>query len=289
MRFASVAVAASLNLIIHASSVKGWNSWGSSESDHKPTRKPTKRPLSNTWSWGDTWGDSSGSGGNGPTNWVWNGWGWNEAANHDAWTGDGWNGKHTSFPTVLSPVTTSPSDRKLTNTPSELPSMSVTPSTTPSTTPSASIEPSSQPSLAPSESAKPSSGPSLSPSGQPSSMPSGSPSTSSEPSSPPSCGGIADVEFCDGNNNFCQEACCSGSSRQCNASRPPGRYCCSGNCGQAAFCPIPDPCIADGAFCDGNNNFCRAACCSENFNTCGDSRYCNIAVTCPPTPAPTIT
>eukprot|EP00985_Skeletonema_marinoi_P022370 scaffold14274_cov215-Skeletonema_marinoi.AAC.22 len=168
MRFASVAVAASLNLIIHASSVKGWNSWGSSESDHKPTRKPTKRPLSNTWSWGDTWGDSSGSGGNGPTNWVWNGWGWNEAADHDAWTGDGWSsnwsGKQTPVPTLKwtgSPVTTSPSDRKLTNTPSELPSMSVTPSTTPS----ASSEPSSHPSLtnslAPSQSAKPSSGPSF--------------------------------------------------------------------------------------------------------------------------------
>eukprot|EP00577_Skeletonema_sp_RCC1716_P030787 CAMPEP_0113398206 /NCGR_PEP_ID=MMETSP0013_2-20120614/14821_1 /TAXON_ID=2843 ORGANISM="Skeletonema costatum, Strain 1716" /NCGR_SAMPLE_ID=MMETSP0013_2 /ASSEMBLY_ACC=CAM_ASM_000158 /LENGTH=46 /DNA_ID=CAMNT_0000282903 /DNA_START=37 /DNA_END=174 /DNA_ORIENTATION=+ /assembly_acc=CAM_ASM_000158 len=46
MRFDSVAVVASLNLILHASSVDGygWNSWGSSESDHKPTRKPTRKP-----------------------------------------------------------------------------------------------------------------------------------------------------------------------------------------------------------------------------------------------------
>ena len=119
MKFASIAVVASLNLILHESSVYGWSSWGESESDHKPTRRPTKLPSSSTWSWANPW-DSSGSGGNGPTNWVWNGW--------DSWTGDGWNGgKHTSPPTVKltgSPVTvtTSPSERKVTNTPSEFPS-----------------------------------------------------------------------------------------------------------------------------------------------------------------------
>ena len=71
----------------------GWDDWGWGGGGRTPTHspKPQHHPSSNTWSSPSWWG------GDGPTDWVVNGWN----SDNNAWTGDVWNNKQKP---ILSPT-----------------------------------------------------------------------------------------------------------------------------------------------------------------------------------------